>query len=337
MVSRSRACNDLRVKRFPFPAYPTGWFAVGFSTDFAPESVTTRHYFGQDLVVYRTRDGVVHATEPHCPHLGAHFGHGGRVDGERLRCPFHGWCFDGKGQCVEIPGAERIPPRAVVRHWPLVEQNGVVFVRHDGDDATAPWSLAPLPDEEWTKNRTVMWTLRTHAQEVCENAVDSAHLTPLHHIDKASVLREPTEDGPMFNIALHLVADGGLVGMPGMTNDVVLDVTLHGLGQMVVQTHVRNVGIRARQRIYCTPVDEEHTEVRAVVNLVKLEDAATTEQVAELFYQAYLNDFAKDFPVWENKAYRERPILSSADGPFMRYRKWARQFYGVSTVSAPSA
>jgi hypothetical protein len=116
--------------------------------------------------------------------------------------------------------------------------------------------------------------------------------------------------------------------MPGMVNDVVLHVTMHGLGQAVVQTEVRNAAqIRARQRIYCTPVDEQRTDIRAVVNLQKLPDPMMTEQIAELFYQAYVTDFAMDFPIWENKRYHERPLLSSADGPFGMYRRWAAQFY----------
>jgi hypothetical protein len=35
----------------------------------------------------------------------------------------------------------------------------------------------------------------------------------------------------------------------------------------------------------------------------------------------------EDKPVWEHKAYMVRPALASTDGPFMKYRKWASQFY----------
>jgi phenylpropionate dioxygenase-like ring-hydroxylating dioxygenase large terminal subunit len=316
--------------RFPFPPYPNGWFAIGFSSDFPRGEVVTRHYFGEDIVVYRTLDGALRASEPHCPHVGAHLGHGGRVVDDCLRCPFHGWRFDAAGQCVEIPGATRIPPKALLRTWPLREVNGVAFVHHHAGGAAPSWDVPQLPEEGWTADRTVLWNLRTHPQEVSENIVDSAHLAPLHGCERALVLRDAAEDGPSFNLALNLHADGAIVGMPGMINDVVLDVTLHGLGHMVVQTDVRNVGIRARQRIYCTPVDEERTEIRGVVNLLALDDPDTTAQVADLFYQAYVIDFAQDFPIWENKRYRDKPILSSADGPFMPYRKWARQFYSAA-------
>jgi phenylpropionate dioxygenase-like ring-hydroxylating dioxygenase large terminal subunit len=279
----------------------------------------------------------VRATEAHCPHVGAHLGHGGRVVGECIRCPFHGWRFDGSGACVEVPGATRIPPRASLRTWPIREMNGVVFVHYDADGAQPTWDLPVLPEDEWTSNRTILWTLRTHPQDVNENIVDSAHLVPLHGVESATIHRDASEDGPTFNIALNLIADGTIVGMPGMTNDVILDVTLHGLGHMVVQTHVRNVDIRARQRIYSTPVDGDKTEIRGVVNVKKLDDPDASEQVADLFYQAYVTDFAQDFPIWENKKYREKPILSNADGPFMPYRKWAKQFYSQPPAGASRA
>ena len=321
--------------RFPFPSYPNGWFAIGFSTDFPTNEVVTKHYFGEDLVVWRDSTGQLHANEPHCPHVGAHLGHGGRVVNDRLRCPFHGWCFDGAGDCVEIPGATRVPPRAQLRAWLLREQNGVVFVHFDAEGRAPAFEPPPLDDAGWSQNRTILWTLRTHPQEVAENVVDQAHLVPLHGCERARLIREPAADGPMFNVALNLIADGAIVGMPGLTNDVILDVTLWGLGHIVVSTLVQNAGVRARQRIYCTPIDEERIDIRGVVNVASMGDDAITEQVAELFYRAYVVDFAMDFPVWENKVYRERPLLSSADGPFMFYRKWARQFYsGDSKVIA---
>jgi len=283
-------------------------------------------------VLWRTGDGALHASDAHCPHVGAHLGFGGRVANGRITCPFHGWCFDGEGQCVEIPGASRIPQRARLRSWPLRELNGVIFLWHAADGAAPTWEVPALPEDEWTRNRTVKWTLKTHPQEVFENVVDVAHIPPVHGAERSAIVRDPAADGPRFSIALNLHADGAIVGMPGMVNDVVLDVTMHGLGQAVVQTHVRNANVRARQRIYCTPIDEQRTEIRAVVNLEKLPDPMMTEQIAELFYQAYVTDFAMDFPIWENKRYHERPLLSSADGPFMLYRRWATQFYERAQV-----
>ena len=62
------------------------------------------HYFGRELVLFRTESGEAHAVDAYCAHLGAHLAVGGKVEGEGIRCPFHGWCYDGaSGQCTDIP------------------------------------------------------------------------------------------------------------------------------------------------------------------------------------------------------------------------------------------
>ena len=89
------------VARFPFPM-PFGWFKVALADDVPAGAVITRHYFGTELVVWRDDEGRVACQEAYCPHLGAHLGWGGKVEGQRIRCPFHGWVFDCDGNNVEI-------------------------------------------------------------------------------------------------------------------------------------------------------------------------------------------------------------------------------------------
>src|SRR5690606_20852883 len=112
--------------RFPFPSFPRGWFVIGFPDDVPAGQVKTFHYFGQDIVLFRTESGVLSAVDRTCPHLGAHLG-GGRVQGECLRCPFHDWAFATDGTCVEVPYAPKIPHKAAVRTWQIREQNGVIL------------------------------------------------------------------------------------------------------------------------------------------------------------------------------------------------------------------
>ena len=78
----------------PLPI-PNGWFAVAWSRELHAGDVRPIHYFGEDLVLFRTRSGQARVLDAFCPHLGAHLGYGGRVMGETVRCPFHGWQFDG--------------------------------------------------------------------------------------------------------------------------------------------------------------------------------------------------------------------------------------------------
>src|SRR6185369_8695239 len=82
-VSAGRA-----VQRNPLPV-PFGWFFVAYSHELKPGELRNVQYFGQEWVQFRTEQGEMGMVDPYCPHLGAHIGHGGKVDGESIRCPFH--------------------------------------------------------------------------------------------------------------------------------------------------------------------------------------------------------------------------------------------------------
>ena len=311
--------------RFPFASYPRGWFVIALSTDVAPGEVKTVHYFGQDIVLFRASTGALSALDKTCPHLGAHLG-GGRVEGDCLRCPFHAWAFDGTGHCVDVPYAPKVPPRAAVRTWPLREQNGVVFVYHDPRGEPPVWDVPPLEEEGWTANRTIRWEIRSHPQEIAENTVDIAHLGPVHHAISSEFLKLEQQDHFMRAV-LRIVATGAPIQMPEEINEVELDVSLHGLGSVVSSTHVLTAGLRTRQRIHPTPVDEERVAIFGINNIMVMPDPDYTREIDEIFFQAFLADFPRDFPIRENKAYLERPLLAGGDGPIGRYRRWARQFY----------
>ena len=63
---------------------------------------------GLNLAVFRGDTGDAHIVDAYCPHMGANLGVGGRVEGDCIECPFHGWKFRGyDGQCTEIPYAEK--------------------------------------------------------------------------------------------------------------------------------------------------------------------------------------------------------------------------------------
>ena len=103
------------VSRYPFPAVPDGWFAVAASDDVGVGDVVTLHYLCRELVAYRGDDGRVRVFDAHCPHLGAHLGHGGQVCGSDIVCPFHGWRFDADGALVEVPRLDGRVPRVSAR------------------------------------------------------------------------------------------------------------------------------------------------------------------------------------------------------------------------------
>ena len=96
----------------------------------------------EDLLVYRSAEGACFAISAYCAHTLSYMPNGLPPDtplsellrGEEIRCPFHGWCYDGSGRCTEIPVSQRVPPGmqrgdAMIKSWQLRESNGWIQIR----------------------------------------------------------------------------------------------------------------------------------------------------------------------------------------------------------------
>jgi phenylpropionate dioxygenase-like ring-hydroxylating dioxygenase large terminal subunit len=110
-----------------------------------PVAVTVN---GEELVLFRDAGGVVRALEDRCCHRRAPLSLGKvRADGA-LQCGYHGWCFDGRGQCVAIPQlrpGEPVPARFGVRAFAVAEAAGLVWVGGDpGADPPVLPQTAPV-------------------------------------------------------------------------------------------------------------------------------------------------------------------------------------------------
>jgi 3-ketosteroid 9alpha-monooxygenase subunit A len=106
----------------------TGWFEVGRSEDVGPNPVAVPGG-GRDLVCYRGWTGRVHVVDGVCPHMGVCFARQGIVDGEGLRCRFHGWAWDGEGRNVHRSWSGRGMAMFNLRSYPVREVDGQVLVR----------------------------------------------------------------------------------------------------------------------------------------------------------------------------------------------------------------
>src|SRR5689334_2658457 len=80
-----------------------------------------RVLLNEPVVLFRREDGSAVALEDRCCHRQLPLSMG-KVEGDALRCGYHGLKFDTSGKCVEIPGQDSIPPQARVRAYPLVER-----------------------------------------------------------------------------------------------------------------------------------------------------------------------------------------------------------------------
>jgi phenylpropionate dioxygenase-like ring-hydroxylating dioxygenase large terminal subunit len=314
--------------RYPFPAVPNGWFCVAASDDLAVGEVKAVHFLDKELVVFRGEDGAARVFDAYCPHLGAHLGVGGTVCGTGLRCPFHAWRFEGDGRLVEVPDLD-VPPRVSAEAFEVCERNGRVLVWHHAQGTAPSYDVLSYRDDEsaWTPWRSSSWTVRVHVQDLTENIIDRAHFPAVHDMAPPDDKRfEVRFDGPSMvvdqNVKVTAVAESGF--------EVVTRTTTCGPGLVAVE--VQQDELQMLTYITQTPVDQEMTEIGIHFSMKALPDAAATEAISAMNSDVTNLQFTQDIPIWENKTYRERPIVTKADGPITQYRRWFRQFYEDSFV-----
>jgi 5,5'-dehydrodivanillate O-demethylase oxygenase subunit len=82
---------------------------------------------GTPYTLYRGADGAPHLVDFRCPHRGTQLSTGW-VEGDAIRCFYHGWKFDGSGQCVEQPAEPKSFAHKVrIGSYPCRDYIGLVF------------------------------------------------------------------------------------------------------------------------------------------------------------------------------------------------------------------
>jgi nitrite reductase/ring-hydroxylating ferredoxin subunit len=316
-----------------FPGFPNGWFFVCLSSDLPVGVVKPIVLCGHELVVFRGHDGASRLVAAYCAHLGTHMGHGSRVVGDTLECPFHGWRYDGEGRCVHIPYADKIPVKACVETWPVREANGMIMAYHHAEGDAPDWDVPLLPEHgsaEWSSFAVgPRGNIRTHAQELMENGVDTAHLGFLHRRRVSAFRTTSLEvDGRRIihrgaQTFTHPVLDQLGLSLPPHR----LTLRLYGLGLLVSELHVGWAGIDLLTVLAFRPIDGEYTEVVAATSIKRWRSAKISTLVRDRLMREVGAAFAEDVMILEHKIMRERPVLCQGDGPIMRFRGWAQQFY----------
>jgi 5,5'-dehydrodivanillate O-demethylase len=103
------------------------WQPVYHSTDIAPGQVKPLRIMSERFTLYRGASGTVHLVERVCPHRGTQLT-AGHVEGDAIRCFYHGWKFEGDGRCVEQPAEDtRFCQRIRIKSYPVREYLGLVF------------------------------------------------------------------------------------------------------------------------------------------------------------------------------------------------------------------
>ncbi|GLZ02602.1 vanillate monooxygenase [Actinomadura sp. NBRC 104412] len=156
------------------------WYVAAYGSEISNE-LLARTICGEPIVFYRTSAGEVIGLSDNCVHRRFPLSEGRLVD-DKIVCGYHGFTYDQRGTCVYVPGQQRIPRTARVPRYPVVEQDGFIWVwigDPDRADAGAiprtPWFEA----EGWSTVRG-MERLEARYGLLVDNLMDLSHETYLH-------------------------------------------------------------------------------------------------------------------------------------------------------------
>jgi phenylpropionate dioxygenase-like ring-hydroxylating dioxygenase large terminal subunit len=309
-TTRLRVRSELTPRDHPLPV-PNGWYGLVGSAQLGDRTVVSIRAVGRDLVAFRADDGAARVLDAHCPHAGAHMG-GGWIEGDRLACPYHGWEYGGDGRCRHIPYHDgRVPERAAVRSYPVIEQDGFVWFWYHAGDAAPGWDVDPVPevsDPDWTDAVVYESELVAALQEMGENNVDYAHFNYVHRAGKIPLLSSTFRvDGPRSRVVE--VLGGGTT----FTRDAC------GPGIAVLRVPDTMTMIAAT-----TPIDRGNCRLRWHFHFPN-----AMQSMADDLVETVIGDYglAADRPIWEHKVWPERPVLVKADAAIAEFRRWYAQFY----------
>jgi phenylpropionate dioxygenase-like ring-hydroxylating dioxygenase large terminal subunit len=320
--------------------YPRGWYYVAKSDDVPVGKVKPVTMMGRELVVFRTDDGAVHVTNAHCPHFGVHLGHGGRIKGDCIRCPFHGWEFRASdGECQRIPAGDLPPRKARLVRWDTHEIAGLILTWFHEEDVAPDWRVSDFPDlddqpySEWADYE---WTIKARIQDLSENDSDVSHAPALHgFVDDPAEIDLQVEGAEChwrLRARLHYSAFGVPKWMPLLGRDFATDILVRRSGLCLgwIRQSTRMPGgfpFNTQTLAVTTPIDETHVRLLLRHRVARTRLPPLTAVMLRAYASMFNRTLEEDIVIWENKIYRMRPAASKSDAPILQFRKWTRQFY----------
>ncbi|MBL8629640.1 MAG: Rieske 2Fe-2S domain-containing protein [Rhodospirillaceae bacterium] len=253
--------------------YMNFWYAAAESHELVAGTPMHIKMLGQEFVLFRDSAGKAHLLSNICVHRGASLAHG-KVKGDTIECPYHGWQFQGKdGVCTKIPSLGKdgkIPARAKVDSYPVEERYGLIFTfLGDLPESERP-PLMDIPEWDDAKWRftSMNYTWRADWQRAMENSLDPAHTEFVHpsmgyqgdredyEVPELQIIEHDWGVGTMTQFVSPDLPHEKMRGLKG-EGQMEAGSTTWGIGQSVTRLHFTPV-MWAHQYTYTTPIDELH-------------------------------------------------------------------------------
>lgn len=170
----------------PFRAESGGlrdyWYAAALTSEVTPKRPIGRTIFGEMLVLWRDPKGAPRCLSDDCLHRSALLSEG-FVEGGNIRCPYHGWTYDGDGALVSVPSEGPNGRQALschARRWHARDAHGLTWVwMGDGKPDRDPFPMPYWDTPGWGAYYMVT-PFQNGVTHLVENFMDVPHTVYVH-------------------------------------------------------------------------------------------------------------------------------------------------------------
>jgi phenylpropionate dioxygenase-like ring-hydroxylating dioxygenase large terminal subunit len=307
---------------------------------------------GRDLVVARLGgdDGPLLVADDRCPHRSVRLSIG-TVEGDCLRCAYHGWAYDAGGRCVDIPSLPGgpIPERALTPSYEAEARYGLVWVRLDAGAGTAVPACPAFDDPAMKVLPGEPYTWPVSALRRVENFVDLAHFAFVHD---GTLGRRDEPVPPIPDVARTLAGDHSSTegaelrfnyDPPAYPEDMAATAMLASSRYRMPMPCTVDIeflypdGRRRQLWMTASPLDDEAS--RSFWYVCRTDDLAGDDR-DHLAFQAVVT--AEDEPVVSAHVPAALPLETGAelsvrtDKVSIEYRRWLKEL-ALAALSGPSA
>lgn len=318
--------------------YINFWYPVCTSEELEDKPVRIE-IFGLRFVAYRDSNNAAHVLSDTCAHRGGSLSQG-RIEGDCLVCPYHGWQYEGSGRCINIPSQQtgKAPGRAKVDSYPVEERYGIVFAfLGDLPESERPpmYEIPQINFDDWRASKPLVLNVNCYYERSVENGLDPWHNEFVHPSqglpipNPETVVIEEIPYGTKFMVGFGEVQD-----KMTQLNDLRSDPDHLRAGSWYYGPNVLVTDIQFSatnsfiQYGFEAPLNENTTRIYMVNLRNVMLEPELDEKVLEINYRVALEDVAILENLWPVRTpdTTTKELLTEGDEMVVRYRRHLKEW-----------
>lgn len=318
--------------------YVNFWYPICRSESLLAGEPLRLELLGLRFVAFRDGAGRASVLSDTCIHRGGSLGLG-KVKGDRIECPYHGWQFGGDGRCRSIPTLDGTPPaRAKVDSYPVEERYGVVFAfLGDLPDSERP-PLCPVPEYEregWRASQIIEFEVNCYYERSMENGLDPAHNQFVHPAqgfppmltDTLEVSELPWGARFWMHFGDPQLDKTEFARDLNRTGELEAGSWFHGPNNLITSIFI-NADSNLVQYFFEAPVNGERTRIFFLNMRNCMLDEHMDAKVMEINRKVVSEDMRILESLWPLRTpdSLNRELMTSIDQIVVRYREWLKSF-----------